>query len=132
MRLFFFLTLLVNSLLFPSPSLQHIGSILHFLIFTSSLSSSTSLIPHFPSVLLLFPPFPHSHRPASTHVSLYLSSNFPCCTPIRRHHNLLLAPTFPYLSHSLTCSCLFYASILSLICSLSPSPTLPLAAVGAY
>lgn len=65
----------------------------------------------------------------STRVSLYLTSNFPRCTLTCHHHNLLLAPTCPYLSPSLPLS---YASILSFICSLSPSPTLPLAGVGAY
>lgn len=65
----------------------------------------------------------------STRVSLYLTSNFPRCTLTCHHHNLLLAPTSPYLSPSLP---LFYASILSFICSLSPSPTLPLAGVSAY
>lgn len=65
----------------------------------------------------------------STRVSLYLTSNFPRCTLTCHHHNLLLAPTCPYLSPSLPLS---YASILSFICSLSPSPTLPLAGVVAY
>lgn len=85
---------------------------------------------HFTSLLLLFPPFSRSQRSPSMHVSLYLSSNFCCHTPTHRRRNLLLAPTFPNPSCSI--SCLFYASILSLICSLSPSPTLPLAAVAAY